>query len=92
MKKEVYRRYGLKKRIGFWRDTEEVDHLIPLEIGGADSVWNLWIEPAPSFHKKDILENKMRHLVCVDKKLTLKEAQSCIASDWKACMRRMELT
>ena len=32
--------YGLSSRSGY-----EIDHLIPLELGGANSVSNLWPEP-----------------------------------------------
>lgn len=91
MKKEVYARYHVQKRKGFWRNTEECDHLVPLEAGGADTVENLWIQPAPSFHEKDILENHLRHIVCVEKRLTLKEAQDCIITDWKACKTKLGL-
>lgn len=91
MKREVYARYHVQKRKGFWRNTEEVDHLLPLEAGGADTVENLWIQPAPSFHEKDILENHLRHIVCVEKRLTLKEAQECIVTDWKACKAKLGL-
>ena len=38
----------------------EVDHFIPLEIGGSNDLTNLWPEPAaptPGFHQKDQFEN-----------------------------------
>jgi len=66
--------------------TYELDHLIPLELGGDNSDANLWPEPAspvPGFHQKDDLENRMHDLVCSGQ-LGLAEAQHQIASNWYA--------
>src|SRR5271157_786565 len=41
MKKQVFALYGIKKNFGSY----EVDHLISLEIGGANDVRNLWPQP-----------------------------------------------
>ena len=44
----------------------EVDHLVPLELGGANSLINLWPQPAeprPGYHEKDELENRLHKLV-----------------------------
>ena len=65
----------------------EVDHLIPLGIGGADDVANLWPEPRRSIEpqwnaeRKDRLEWKLRDLVCSGQ-LDVVEAQRMIAEDW----------
>jgi hypothetical protein len=65
----------------------EVDHLIPLGIGGADSEANLWpeprrtIEPKRNAEAKDRLEWKLRDLVCSGA-LDVREAQREIAEDW----------
>jgi hypothetical protein len=70
--------------------TYELDHLIPLELGGDNSDANLWPEPAfpvPGFHQKDGLENRMHDLVCSGQ-LALGQAQQEIASDWYAAYRR----
>ncbi len=46
----------------------ELDHLIPLEVGGAPSdPRNLWPEPhsgAPDAYKKDVVENQLHDQVC----------------------------
>jgi hypothetical protein len=68
----------------------ELDHLIPLELGGDNTNANLWPEPAspaPGFHQKDQLENAMHGLVC-SARLDLGEAQREIASNWYAAYLR----
>jgi hypothetical protein len=65
----------------------EIDHLIPLGIGGADSDANLWPEPRRSIEPqwnaetKDRLEWKLRDLVC-SSQLDVVEAQRMMAEDW----------
>ena len=65
----------------------EIDHLIPLGIGGADDDKNLWpeprqtVEPTWSAKRKDQLEWKLRDLVCSGK-LGIVTAQHTIADDW----------
>ena len=62
----------------------EVDHFIPLEIGGSNDIKNLWLEPAtpaPGFHQKDQFENFEHGQVC-DREITAAEAQSRMVSDW----------
>jgi hypothetical protein len=70
--------------------TYELDHLIPLEIGGDNANANLWPEPAaptPGFHQKDELENALHARVCAGA-LALAEAQHEIASNWYAAYLR----
>jgi len=70
--------------------TYELDHLVPLELGGDNSDANLWPEPAsptPGFHQKDDLENRMHDLVCAGR-LDLHEAQREIATNWYAAYVR----
>jgi hypothetical protein len=80
------RRYGLPA--GSHPDFE-VDHLVPLEIGGADDDSDLWaqprrsIEPTWNAEKKDELEFRLRELVCSGA-LDVATAQNEIASDWVA--------
>lgn len=70
-----------------WDKTVELDHFIPLELGGAPSdVRNLFPEPnaegATSSHNpKDRLENALRRDVCGGRD-TLAHAQHVIADDW----------
>ena len=65
----------------------EIDHLIPLGIGGADSDANLWpepratVEPEWNAERKDQLEAKLRALVCAGR-LDIVVAQKAVADDW----------
>jgi hypothetical protein len=71
----------------------EVDHLIPLELGGSNDIKNLWPEPAdpkPGFHEKDLLENKFHELVCAGS-LDLATAQHAIATNWWLAYVQYEL-
>jgi 5-methylcytosine-specific restriction endonuclease McrA len=61
----------------------EVDHLVPLSLGGTNDTRNLWPEQAPGFHDKDKLELRLRTLVC-SHQLDLRTAQRAIATDWKS--------
>lgn len=68
----------------------ELDHLIPLELGGDNANANLWPEaasPAPGFHQKDVLENALHQRVCSGG-LDLSSAQHEIATDWSAAYQK----
>ena len=84
---QVYSAYGLAYPQP--PGTYELDHLIPLELGGDNSDRNLWPEPAgpvPGFHQKDELENVLHDQVCTGR-LALADAQHGIAADWVALYR-----
>jgi hypothetical protein len=72
MKKRVAAAYGIK-----WADrrTVEIDHLVPRELGGADSVLNLWAQPLAEAKVKDHRENELRRAVCAGT-ITLTAAQA----------------
>lgn len=66
--------------------TLEIDHIVPLELGGSNDAANLFPEPAPGYHSKDRLENALHDLVCAGK-MQLRTAQRGIASNWIALYR-----
>ena len=83
---EVLTRYG--QQPGPHPDCE-IDHLVPLCLGGADDPSNLWpqprrsIEPQWNAEAKDRLERQLCALVC-DQLLDLGDAQEAIIRDWIA--------
>lgn len=86
MKRQVYFEYSAEPRKGICTGGCEVDHLISLELGGADDVANLWPQPSqpkPGFHEKDALENYLHKQVCSGK-MALIDAQAVIRTDWYA--------
>jgi hypothetical protein len=88
VKRAVYRSYGITQPRPH---RYEVDHLISLELGGSNSVRNLWpesYETAPwNARVKDVLENELHRRVCTGK-LDLATAQREIATDWIAAYRK----
>jgi len=99
MRARVYAEYGLPY------GGDEVDHLVPLELGGSNDLKNLWpqpyscaqkplcgtnYDPRPGAGEKDQLENELHHLVCSGR-MTLTDAQHCIASNWVACWEKYML-
>jgi hypothetical protein len=65
-----------------------IDHVEPLEIGGANSLANLRAQPKREAHKKDKLENRLHKMVCVEHSISLKEAQREIATDWQKAYQK----
>ena len=78
----VYAEYGI---LHHSTDQYEIDHLISLELGGNNSISNLWPElndhPRGYLNSKDILENRLHSLVCSGA-LPLSSAQQQISTDW----------
>jgi len=62
----------------------ELDHLVPLELGGDNDASNLWVENYRGFlnaDDKDRLENYLHDAVCSGR-MRLQTAQEAIATDW----------
>jgi hypothetical protein len=88
VKDEVYAEYAITSHSS---GQYEVDHFIPLELGGSNDISNLWPEPArpqPGFHEKDQVENYLHDQVCSGNR-SLSDAQHAIASDWVAVYNQM---
>jgi hypothetical protein len=86
-KAHVYKLYGIARRPGVY----ELDHLIPLALGGSNDARNLWPESFATepwnAQVKDKLEERLHSLVC-DQKISLREAQGEIAHDWIAAYKK----
>ena len=87
-KKEIYAEYGIASHT---TGEYEVDHFIPLEIGGSNDPSNLFPEaaaPKPGFHEKDEVENYLHEQVC-SSKLRLQDAQAEIVTNWITVYNRI---
>jgi hypothetical protein len=87
---EVLIRYGLPPGA---HPSYEIDHLIPLCLGGGDDPSNLWpqmrrsIEPEWNAEAKDRLERRLCDMVCAGQ-LDIATAQQEIAEDWIAAYQK----
>jgi hypothetical protein len=89
VKAKVYREYGLAPT-GHGR-SYEVDHIVPLTLGGSNQIGNLFPEAAsaqPGYHRKDALEARLGRMIC-DGEISLDEARRGIATDWIALYKRV---
>jgi hypothetical protein len=79
------------------RPRVELDHLVPLSLGGSNDVTNLWPEvsdlPDAGFrNSKDAVERKLLAAVCKGGHVPLSEAQNAIAHDWTTALHVVGLT
>jgi hypothetical protein len=78
----------------------ELDHLVPLELGGASDTRNLWAEPDQGnpaefdpqhpfgVNAKDGVEDRLHDAVCLDR-VSLAAAQQAVAADWTTAESRL---
>jgi hypothetical protein len=88
-KHAVEREYGMPPRA--YGRTIEIDHIVPLELGGSNDIANLFPEPgggADSYHLKDRVENAAHDAVCAGR-IGLAAAREAIARDWVGLDRRL---
>lgn len=82
-KEQVYQIYGIAKpqhNRGKQQQCE-LDHLVPLELGGADSLDNIWPQ-CGDFRTKDKVETALHRAVCSGA-VDLGQAQQAISEDWQ---------
>jgi len=89
-KHQVFKMYGITP--GHFREYE-IDHFISLELGGDNSLNNLFPQPYEVYlsvngsnvrmgaREKDVVETNLHKKVCRGE-ITLKEAQEIIATNW----------
>jgi Protein of unknown function (DUF3761) len=85
----VEREYGMAA--GYYGRTIEIDHIIPLELGGSNVIANLFPEPGSgkaNYRYKDAAENRAKAWVC-EGRLTLAAARRGFASNWETLYRRL---
>lgn len=85
-KRAALQRYGLKATAGHF----QIDHRVPLAIGGADVLANLWPQSYTvtswNARAKDRLEDRVHKLVCAGL-MPLTEAQRLFLGDWTVAYR-----
>ncbi|MBI3305777.1 HNH endonuclease [Candidatus Nomurabacteria bacterium] len=81
LKKKIFDQYGIDYPVPF--GSYEIDHLIPLSLGGSNEIANLWPKSAeyPGFYEKNITGNYLLEQVCAGN-IALSIAQERIAKDW----------
>jgi len=90
LKKKVFADYGIEYPVPF--GSYEVDHLVPLSIGGSNDVANLWpkaADPVLGFFEKNVVANYLREEVCGGK-ISLGAAQEQIAKDWTLIYKNID--
>jgi uncharacterized protein DUF3761 len=80
----VEREYGLAP--AYYGRSLEIDHIVPLELGGSNAIANLF--PERGYAAKDRLENRLHQLVCAGR-MTLGAARVGIARNWTLLYRHV---
>jgi hypothetical protein len=75
----VYLAYGIPR--GQRKGRYEIDHLVPLELGGSNRPANLWPQPLADAKRKDRVEEQLHDLVCAGR-MSLDAAQRAVERDW----------
>lgn len=85
----VEREYGMAA--AYYGRSIEIDHIVPLELGGSNAIANLFPEPGSGragYRAKDALENRARALVC-EGRLSLAAARRGLATNWETLYQRL---
>lgn len=70
----------------------EIDHVVPLELGGSNSIANLFPEPGSgraNYHVKDRAEDRAKAWVC-EGRLSLATARRGFATNWERLYRHLD--
>lgn len=92
LRKQIYAVYGVAYPPP--TGSYELDHLVPLELGGNNDAANLFPEaaaPTPGFKEKDLVENYLHNEVCAGN-VPLAAAQVQIANNWLAVYKSFDST
>jgi hypothetical protein len=87
LKGQVFARYGISTA---GPSSYNIDHLIPMKLGGSNSIKNLWPQPLSgewTYVLKNKLEKQLQKKVCRGE-LELSKAQQEIATDWVSAYRK----
>jgi len=85
-KNKVYEMYGVvSHQTGEW----EMDHIIPLTLGGDNEITNLYPQPLlpkPGFRQKDRCEVCLNKKVC-NGEISLIDAHDLMTRNWTRCLK-----
>lgn len=87
VKSQVFARYGISTA---GPSSYNIDHLIPMKLGGSNSIKNLWPQPLSgewNYVLKNKLEKQLQKKVCRGE-LELSKAQQEIATDWVSAYKK----
>jgi hypothetical protein len=87
VKGQVFARYGISTA---GPSSYNIDHLIPMKLGGSNSIKNLWPQPLSgewNYALKNKLEKQLQKKVCRGE-LELSKAQQEIATDWVSAYKK----
>ena len=90
LKKQIYAAYAIAYPPP--TGTYELDHLVPLALGGNNDAANLFPEardPAPGFKEKDVVEMYLYGELCAGH-VSMAAAQAQIAKNWLAVYRALD--
>lgn len=84
LQKQVFHEYSLT----YPNDDYEIDHLVPLELGGSNDIKNLWPQSKETAPRKNEVEAWLRRQVC-EGTFSLEAAQNALKTDWLAQYQKM---
>jgi hypothetical protein len=87
LKRKVFELYKIRTEA---TTPHNIDHLIPVSLGGSNSIENLWPQPLAgewNYNQKNELERRLRRLVCRGE-LDLATAQREISTDWVSAYKK----
>lgn len=76
MKRAVFKRYHVK----YFPHAYQIDHLVPLCLGGRNSLENLWPEPIERALESDKVERRACHDVCAGR-ITLDQGRQTVLKE-----------
>lgn len=90
-KRDAEQEYGMNTTTTYGK-TLEIDHIVSLELGGSNTIANLFPEKrdvAQGYKIKDALETHLNTLVCTKHTMSLKAAQIAIAANWETLYKKV---
>jgi hypothetical protein len=87
VKRKVFEAYKIRTEA---TTPHNIDHLIPVSLGGSNEIENLWPQPLSgewSYNQKNQIERRLHKLVCTGQ-LDLETAQRAISTDWVSAYKK----